>query len=47
MTERIRFDSILKRWFKLHPFAETTVAKCEKCGLFYRPSLGHKCKKEG
>ena len=24
----------------------TTLAKCEKCGLFYKPDLGHKCKKE-
>lgn len=24
---------------------QTTVCQCEKCGLFYKPSLGHKCKK--
>lgn len=22
------------------------LEKCEKCGLFFKPSLGHKCRKE-
>lgn len=29
-----------------NPGAETTVSKCSKCGLHYKPILVHKCKKE-
>lgn len=39
------YDSKTDIWMKKHPEAQTTVCKCEKCGLFYKPSLGHKCKK--
>ena len=45
MVEKIHPDSRLKKWFRMHPFDETTVMKCEACGLFYKPELGHKCKK--
>ena len=45
MSERIRPDYRLQKWFRMHPFDETTVMKCEACGLFYKPELGHKCKK--
>lgn len=44
-----RYDAETRKWFKQHPTAVTTVARCEKCGLYYKPSLGHKpkdCKKE-
>ena len=39
------FDSATREWFDQHPDAQTTVTHCEKCGLFYKPSLEHKCKK--
>ena len=42
----MKYDSKTEKWFKMHMNAQTTVIKCEKCGLFYKPSLGHKCKKE-
>ena len=43
---RERFDKATEEWLRSHPFAQTTVTKCEKCGLCYKPILGHKCKKE-
>lgn len=39
-------DKETRKWFRKHPDAQTTVRKCEKCGLFYKSSLGHKCKVE-
>ena len=38
------YDKETEKWFKNHPDAQTTVMQCDKCGLFYKPSLGHKCK---
>lgn len=40
--ERARFDPETRKWFKQHPFNQTTVMRCERCGLYYKPSLGHK-----
>lgn len=40
----IKYDSSTNKWFKNHIGYQTTVCKCEKCKLFYKPSLGHKCK---
>ena len=44
---KILYDYATKKWFGNHIGHETTLCRCEKCGLFYKPSLGHKCKKEG
>jgi hypothetical protein len=41
----MKFDKALEDWFKAHPFAQTTVMQCDKCRLYYKPILGHKCKK--
>lgn len=38
------YDEELTRWFLKNPSSQTTVVKCEKCNLYYKPSLGHKCK---
>lgn len=43
-TRRIRFDPTTAKWFGSHPLEETTLARCEDCGLYYKPELGHKCK---
>ena len=43
---KVKFDSTTKKWFAAHPLAQTTVMCCPDCGLYYKPSLGHKCKKE-
>lgn len=43
---RVAYDSSATAWFKRNPLAETTVVKCAACGLAYRPSLGHKCKRK-
>lgn len=42
------YDAETQKWFREigHWNAETTVCKCEKCGLFYKPQLGHKCKED-
>ena len=39
-----QFDTETRKWFVRHIGAETTVQQCEKCGLWYKPILGHKCK---
>ena len=40
----VGYDRETDKWFKEHPGAETTVMQCSACGLYYKPSLGHKCK---
>lgn len=40
----VKYDRATKAWFDSHIWKQTTVCQCEKCGLFYKPSLGHKCK---
>lgn len=40
----VKYDRATKAWFSSHIGQQTTVCKCEKCGLFFKPSLGHKCK---
>lgn len=42
----VEYDSVTKKWFNAHPCSETTVTRCNDCGLFYKPMLGHKCKKQ-
>lgn len=44
---KIQCDKATDEWFKQHPGARTTVAPCDKCGLWYKPSLGHKCEVKG
>lgn len=44
---KVKFDKETQRWFEKNPAQQTTVRMCEKCGLFFKPSLGHKCKMEG
>lgn len=43
MTQTVKYDSKTAKWFHEHPLLETTVIRCELCGLFYKPSLGHSC----
>lgn len=38
------FDRATEKWFREHPLSETTIMQCDKCGLFYKPILGHECK---
>jgi hypothetical protein len=45
--EVARFDDATRKWFVKHIGAQTTVTQCEKCGLWYKPILGHKCKMKG
>lgn len=44
-SESIQDKADLEKWFAAHPHNETTVMKCDKCGLFSKPSLEHKCPK--
>lgn len=46
-TERVKFDAETSKWFKKNWSAQTTVMRCEQCGLYFKPSLGHKCKVKG
>ncbi|MCR5835988.1 MAG: hypothetical protein K6G88_05755 [Lachnospiraceae bacterium] len=43
---KVKYDKETQRWFEKNLAQQTTVMKCEKCGLFFKPSLGHKCKIE-
>lgn len=38
------FDPDTREWFRTRLGVQTTVTQCPKCGLFYKPSLGHKLK---
>ena len=40
----VKFDKTTRKWFHEHLEEQTTMCKCEKCGLYYKPSLGHKCR---
>lgn len=44
---KVRFDPVTKKWMEQHGLGtyQTTVARCPECGLYYKPSLGHMCKK--
>lgn len=37
------FDETTSRYFLTHHVVETTLCRCESCGLFYKPILGHEC----
>lgn len=39
--ERVVFDPETRAWFKKNLAAQTTVMQCERCGMWYKPSLGH------
>lgn len=39
---RVEMDLETVKWFKNHIGAQTTVSRCKRCGLYYKPSLGHK-----
>ena len=41
------YDKATEEWFSKRPGQESTVGQCVECGLYYKPSLGHKCKKAG
>ena len=40
----MRYDSLTQKWFATHVSKQTTVVRCDKCGEFYKPILGHRCK---
>lgn len=44
-SETLKFDPKTAKWMHDHYTQETTVAMCNACGLFYKPELGHECKK--
>lgn len=46
MDKRVKFDAATRKWFDEHRLAQTTVARCNQFGLFYKPALGRKCRKE-
>lgn len=43
---KVKFDKETQSWLEKNLTQQTTVMKCEKCGLFFKPSLGHKCRKD-
>jgi len=42
---KVKFDKETQKWLEKNLAQQTTVMKCEKCGLLFKPSLGHKCRK--
>ena len=47
MPARVVFDAETRKWFDRNPGAQTTVCQCLVCYKYYKPTLGHKCKKGG
>ena len=45
--DTVKVDNRTKKWCREHIGSQTTMVQCKKCGLHYKPSLGHKCKKGG
>jgi cytidyltransferase-like protein len=45
-TEKVKLDRKTEEWFEKHPEVNITVALCQDCGLYYKPSLGHSCKRQ-
>ena len=44
MATNVKYDAVTQSWFdKEPPYIQTTVMQCKECGLWYKPSLGHKC----
>ena len=41
--DQIQYDRATQEWFDRHPDALTTIRRCEKCGLYYKTGIGHKC----
>jgi hypothetical protein len=41
--DKIKFDRDTQRWFDLNPDAVTTIRRCDKCGLWYKTGIRHKC----
>lgn len=46
MPETLKFDPKTYDWMQGHEWAEITVTKCDKCGMHYKPDLGHVCDKK-
>lgn len=44
--DKVEVDERTKKWLRERPGIQTTMVQCKKCGLHYKPSLGHKCKNE-
>ena len=44
---KAQFDARTRKWMDDHPYGtyQVTVMRCDECGLYYKPSLGHMCKK--
>lgn len=47
MAARVVFDEATRKWFEGRQVVQTTVCQCARCWKYYKPSLGHKCKKKG
>jgi hypothetical protein len=45
-TEKVKLDRKTEEWLEKHPEVNATVALCQDCGLYYKPSLGHSCKRQ-
>ena len=46
-STNIRFDARTRKWFRERYerlAVDTTLMRCNACGLYYKPSLGHDCK---
>ena len=43
--EKIRYDNATRKWFDTHQGSETTVCRCDTCGLYYKASLQHICER--
>lgn len=44
--KRTDCDPNTAAWIDQHVGESTTLFKCKRCGIYYKPSLGHNCKKD-
>ena len=44
--EAVKFDAETKASFRKYYDRQSTVMRCDVCGLYYKPSLGHRCKEK-
>lgn len=43
---KVECDKVTTEWLSSHFGQETTLCQCKRCGLYFKPSLGHRCRRK-